>query len=37
MFHAIVSIKNDGHYFPGTGAHCTDGLNVTLTIFVFTP
>lgn len=32
MFHAIVSIKNDGHYFPGTGARCTDGLNVTLTL-----
>jgi len=31
VFHAIVSIKNDGHYFPGTGARCTDGLNVTLT------
>lgn len=26
-----MSIKNDGHYFPGTGACCTDGLNVTLT------
>ncbi len=26
-----MSIKNDGHYFPETGACCTDGLNVTLT------
>ncbi|TNL02468.1 hypothetical protein CYD30_26785 [Kosakonia cowanii] len=33
VFQAIVSIKikNDGHYFPGTGACCTDGLNETLT------
>ncbi|TLJ03172.1 hypothetical protein FEK47_23725 [Escherichia sp. E3659] len=31
VFHAIVSIKNDGHYFPGTGVCCTDGLIETLT------
>jgi len=23
--------KNDGHYFPGIGGRCTDGLNETLT------
>ena len=27
-----LTIKNDGHYFPGTRVGCTDGLNVTLTI-----
>ena len=37
VFHAIVSIKNDGHSFPGTGVGCTDGLNVTLTHGVSLP
>lgn len=31
VFHAIVPIKNDGHYFAGTEACCTGGLDVTLT------
>ncbi|MBD8170292.1 TraV family lipoprotein, partial [Erwinia persicina] len=25
-------LKNDGHYFSGTGVCCTDGLIVTLTV-----
>lgn len=37
VFPAIVSIKYDGHYFPGTRVCCTDGLIVTLTIYPLRP
>ena len=31
MFHTIVSIKNDGHYFCGAGGNRPDGLNEPVT------
>ncbi|MHO43933.1 hypothetical protein D9E76_17715 [Escherichia coli] len=32
MFHTIVSIKNDGHYFCRAGGNRPDGLNEPVTI-----
>ncbi|ECY2019716.1 hypothetical protein F6743_24105 [Salmonella enterica] len=34
MFHTIVSIKNDGHYFCRAGGNRPDGLNEPVTIRV---
>ncbi|PCS96918.1 copper resistance protein [Escherichia coli] len=34
MFHTIVSIKNDGHYFCRAGGNRPDGLNEPVTGFV---
>ncbi|OKW34613.1 hypothetical protein AWP77_22165 [Escherichia coli] len=31
MFHTIVSIKNDGHYFCRAGGNRPDGLNEPVT------
>ncbi|EBP0013401.1 copper resistance protein [Salmonella enterica] len=31
MFHTIMSIKNDGHYFCGAGGNRPDGLNEPVT------
>ncbi|MDN2244281.1 copper resistance protein [Escherichia coli] len=36
MFHTIVSIKNDGHYFCRAGGNRPDGLNEPVTVFVWT-
>ncbi|HAJ6527109.1 TPA: copper resistance protein [Escherichia coli] len=33
MFHTIVSIKNDGHYFCRAGGNRPDGLNEPVTLF----
>nr|MDN1056542.1 copper resistance protein [Escherichia coli] len=33
MFHTIVSIKNDGHYFCRAGGNRPDGLNEPVTNF----
>ncbi|CAA0111476.1 protein of unknown function [Escherichia coli] len=33
MFHTIVSIKNDGHYFCRAGGNRPDGLNEPVTYF----
>ncbi|MGT6553030.1 hypothetical protein ACRWUR_21865, partial [Escherichia coli] len=38
VFHTIVSIKNDGHYFCRAGGNRPDGLNEPVTfvaIFIF--
>ncbi|AUT26467.1 copper resistance protein [Escherichia marmotae] len=37
MFHTIVSIKNDGHYFCRAGGNRPDGLNepVTKSLLLF--
>ncbi|EHA1494231.1 DUF4113 domain-containing protein [Salmonella enterica] len=32
MFHTIVSIKNDGHYFCRAGGNRPDGLNEPITM-----
>ncbi|EDN6873677.1 hypothetical protein GT201_004282 [Salmonella enterica] len=32
MFHTIVSIKNDGHYFCRAGGNRPDGLNEPVTV-----
>ncbi|EEU9537389.1 copper resistance protein [Escherichia coli] len=32
MFHTIVSIKNDGHYFCGAGGNRPDGSDEALTM-----
>nr|MDN1076165.1 hypothetical protein [Escherichia coli]MDN1562965.1 hypothetical protein [Escherichia coli] len=32
VFHTIVSIKNDGHYFCRAGGNRPDGLNEPVTI-----
>ncbi|EAV6298522.1 DUF4113 domain-containing protein [Salmonella enterica] len=32
MFHTIVSIKNDGHYFCRAGGNRPDGLNEPVTM-----
>ncbi|MCI5472345.1 copper resistance protein [Escherichia coli] len=32
MFHTIVSIKNDGHYFCRAGGNRPDGLNEPVTL-----
>ncbi|MCV8171646.1 hypothetical protein ODQ55_24355, partial [Escherichia coli] len=41
VFHTIVSIKNDGHYFCRAGGNRPDGLNepvtVSLPLSVFNP
>ncbi|MHS18016.1 copper resistance protein [Escherichia coli] len=34
MFHTIVSIKNDGHYFCRAGGNRPDGLNEPVTDFL---
>ncbi|EFO0396720.1 hypothetical protein D0X08_24425 [Escherichia coli] len=34
MFHTIVSIKNDGHYFCRAGGNRPDGLNEPVTFRV---
>uniref|UniRef100_UPI00301BBA1B winged helix-turn-helix domain-containing protein n=1 Tax=Escherichia coli TaxID=562 RepID=UPI00301BBA1B len=34
VFHTIVSIKNDGHYFCRAGGNRPDGLNEPVTIDV---
>ncbi|APP18386.1 hypothetical protein AGE78_01350 (plasmid) [Klebsiella pneumoniae] len=34
MFHTIVSIKNDGHYFCRAGGNRPDGLNEPVTIIM---
>lgn len=34
MFHTIVSIKNDGHYFCRAGGNRPDGLNEPVTLAV---
>ncbi|EFN5414904.1 hypothetical protein, partial [Escherichia coli] len=31
LFHTIVSIKNDGHYFCGAGGNIPDGSDEALT------
>ncbi len=36
MFHTIVSIKNDGHYFCRAGGNRPDGLNEPVTLKAFT-
>ncbi|WP_213045834.1 hypothetical protein, partial [Escherichia coli] len=36
VFHTIVSIKNDGHYFCRAGGNRPDGLNEPVTIKVGT-
>ncbi|MDM4069029.1 hypothetical protein, partial [Escherichia coli] len=33
VFHTIVSIKNDGHYFCRAGGNRPDGLNEPVTFF----
>ncbi|EBK1756523.1 copper resistance protein [Salmonella enterica subsp. enterica serovar Kentucky] len=33
MFHTIVSIKNDGHYFCRAGGNRPDGLNEPVTLY----
>ncbi|MBO9214363.1 hypothetical protein, partial [Escherichia coli] len=33
VFHTIVSIKNDGHYFCRAGGNRPDGLNEPVTIW----
>ncbi|PBR38311.1 hypothetical protein COD53_29550 [Escherichia coli] len=35
MFHTIVSIKNDGHYFCRAGGNRPDGLNEPVTLHSF--
>ncbi|WP_213044772.1 hypothetical protein, partial [Escherichia coli] len=34
VFHTIVSIKNDGHYFCRAGGNRPDGLNEPVTVFL---
>ncbi|AUT28457.1 hypothetical protein C1192_16045 [Escherichia marmotae] len=34
MFHTIVSIKNDGHYFCRAGGNRPDGLNEPVTFSI---
>ncbi|MDL9302077.1 hypothetical protein QTA12_24985, partial [Escherichia coli] len=34
VFHTIVSIKNDGHYFCRAGGNRPDGLNEPVTLFI---
>ncbi|MES1633519.1 hypothetical protein, partial [Escherichia coli] len=34
VFHTIVSIKNDGHYFCRAGGNRPDGLNEPVTLFL---
>ncbi|EDE9010439.1 hypothetical protein BZW87_22210 [Salmonella enterica subsp. enterica serovar Enteritidis] len=34
MFHTIVSIKNDGHYFCRAGGNRPDGLNEPVTLHI---
>ncbi|MDI0480232.1 hypothetical protein NEO05_21345, partial [Escherichia coli] len=34
VFHTIVSIKNDGHYFCRAGGNRPDGLNEPVTDFL---
>ncbi|WP_213197837.1 hypothetical protein, partial [Escherichia coli] len=34
VFHTIVSIKNDGHYFCRAGGNRPDGLNEPVTLMV---
>ncbi|PJY28006.1 copper resistance protein [Escherichia coli] len=34
MFHTIVSIKNDGHYFCRAGGNRPDGLNEPVTVIL---
>ncbi|EAM4125706.1 copper resistance protein [Salmonella enterica] len=34
MFHTIVSIKNDGHYFCRAGGNRPDGLNEPVTLIL---
>ncbi|MDL9174472.1 hypothetical protein QS981_26230, partial [Escherichia coli] len=34
VFHTIVSIKNDGHYFCRAGGNRPDGLNEPVTIMI---
>ncbi|MDL8134001.1 hypothetical protein QS766_24840, partial [Escherichia coli] len=34
VFHTIVSIKNDGHYFCRAGGNRPDGLNEPVTYYV---
>ncbi|WP_077816892.1 hypothetical protein, partial [Escherichia coli] len=34
VFHTIVSIKNDGHYFCRAGGNRPDGLNEPVTAFL---
>ncbi|MDN4560085.1 hypothetical protein QTL91_09370, partial [Salmonella enterica subsp. enterica serovar Typhimurium] len=34
VFHTIVSIKNDGHYFCRAGGNRPDGLNEPVTIII---
>ncbi|MFP8175516.1 hypothetical protein ACLHVD_22545, partial [Escherichia coli] len=33
VFHTIVSIKNDGHYFCRAGGNRPDGLNEPVTLY----
>ncbi|MDS0738634.1 thermonuclease family protein, partial [Escherichia coli] len=33
VFHTIVSIKNDGHYFCRAGGNRPDGLNEPVTVY----
>ncbi|WP_077770738.1 hypothetical protein, partial [Escherichia coli] len=35
VFHTIVSIKNDGHYFCGAGGNRPDGSDEALTLNLF--
>ncbi|EFD5489526.1 copper resistance protein [Escherichia coli] len=35
MFHTIVSIKNDGHYFCRAGGNRPDGLNEPVTLKIY--
>ncbi|WP_236492700.1 hypothetical protein, partial [Escherichia coli] len=35
VFHTIVSIKNDGHYFCRAGGNRPDGLNEPVTYLAF--
>ncbi|MDM4048559.1 hypothetical protein QTO39_24215, partial [Escherichia coli] len=35
VFHTIVSIKNDGHYFCRAGGNRPDGLNEPVTFYQF--
>ncbi|MFU1167160.1 hypothetical protein ACM2LY_25130, partial [Escherichia coli] len=37
VFHTIVSIKNDGHYFCRAGGNRPDGLNEPVTKFTSQP
>ncbi|WP_214666391.1 hypothetical protein, partial [Escherichia coli] len=34
VFHTIVSIKNDGHYFCRAGGNRPDGLNEPVTVLL---